>query len=125
MRYAVAAALSIAVCAPAHAIIVAPWQLEESHFFQWDDWRDVFQFGPCNKIIPYRMANAPPIVDLPWTDVSPPPHFEWTPLPPTYVPPPYTPPPPPVVDTPEVSTWLMMLMGFAGLGGAYWRRARA
>lgn len=120
--YAVAAVLSIAVCAPAHAITIAPWQLLESHFFQWDDWRDVFEFGPCNKIIPYRMANAPPVklphyVARPINYVPPPDN------PPPYVSPPYVPPPPPpVVDTPEASTWLMMLMGLAG---AYWRRARA
>lgn len=40
-------------------------------------------------------------------------------------PPPPPPPPPMMEDVPEPSTWVMMLLGFAGLGFAGYRRARA
>jgi hypothetical protein len=38
---------------------------------------------------------------------------------------PVSPPPPPPAPVPEPSTWAMMLLGFAGLGYAGYRRARA
>ena len=37
----------------------------------------------------------------------------------------YNPAPPPIVPVPEPSTWALMLLGFAGLGYAGWRRRPA
>jgi hypothetical protein len=43
----------------------------------------------------------------------------------TEAPPPAPPPPPPLEDAPEPSTWIMMLLGFGGLGFLGYRRAKA
>lgn len=75
---------------------------------------------------------SPIIVMPPPLSVTPPPSIELSPPggwnPPVVIAPPCDEcgfdKPPPVVAVPEISTWLMMLMGFAGLGVAASRSAR-
>ena len=104
----------------AHAVLIAPWQLEESYFFQWGDWEEVFQFGPCSDVIPYRMNNPPPFIEPVPIIYNPQPYD----MPPHWIgnPPPFDMPCPPVVGTPETSTWAMMLLGLASMGWMKWRK---
>lgn len=88
------------------------------------DWHQILQFYDCTAELGYYLNNKPT------PPVEPPPYV------PPYNPPPYEPPPPvvcligcdgtppiiPVQPVPEISTWAMLILGFAALALAYRRR---
>ena len=123
----IATALLIGCPSISHADI-APWQLMESDFFRWSNWRENLSLYDCTNKMWYYMGNAPPQI------VEPPPYVPpYSPpvyVPPVgYEPPPYTPPwtptppLPPMNGVPEPATWVMFLCGFAAMGWFGWRRA--
>ncbi len=46
--------------APAHAYLIAPWQLMETDLFLWPDWREILGKYDCTMELNFYLWNAPP-----------------------------------------------------------------
>jgi hypothetical protein len=132
--------------APARADI-APWQLMETDLFRWPDWREILGKYDCTTELEFYLWNAPsppaPTIPKPPsifhpavtgppggdpTDPPDPPGGGAGGLPTAPLDPIGTPggdPPGGAAAVPEPSTWAMLLLGFAGLGYAAFRRSKA
>lgn len=122
-----ALSLSVAAIVQAKATI-SVGDLLMSNFFnpRNGDWRKNLQMYDCTSHMWVLMYGP-----LPPAIVAPPIEVDYVAPPLTvvdYEPPVITPPieppviPPPSVNTPETSTWVMMLIGFAALAGASLRK---
>ena len=126
--------------APAHAIVISPGQLMETDLFLWPNWRQILGEYDCTTELNFYLWNKPtppaPVIPAPPSIFNPvvigPPRGT-TPSGPDGPPTPPGPggpglpggdPPGGVAAVPESSTWAMLLLGFAGLGYAGFRRSR-
>ena len=126
MRTTLLAATLLIGCPAISSADIAPWQLLESDFFRWSDWRENLSLYDCTNKMWYYMDNAPPAITSPappvyeplvgFYDLSPPACCQDFVLPLPL-------PLPPMSEVPEPATWVMVLFGFVGMSFARWRRA--
>jgi hypothetical protein len=143
---AVIALLVLTPIAPANADI-SPGELMYTDLFRWSDWREILAKFDCTEELTFYLWNAPsppppiiipPVIDPGVAAVDPSAPIVVDPIgtpgggpggapivPVDPIGPPGGDPPGGATAVPEPSTWAMLLLGFAGLGYAGFRRHKA
>jgi PEP-CTERM motif len=120
--------------APAHAYVIRPGALKYTDLFLWPNWREILGKYDCTVELSFYLWNAPsaspPVV------ITPPPIFDPAVTgssgsssdgavdPPDPIGAPGGDGPGGAPTVPEPSTWAVLLLGFAGLGYAGFRRSK-